>query len=142
VNHHDLFRRCADSLLSILAIELLAIEEGQHRLFGASTALSVSIAFMTRGRWLQFAFGLKGIAPLVHSNHRSVQWVWSSIFTCSYRVFSVSHVNGLFHVIHSSSCPGRVSFVTSRFLPQLWGQVCLKWALDGFALRLTESTQD
>ena len=59
--------------------------------------LLVSVRFSSH----QFALLLKGVATSLQSNHRSVQWVWSSIFTCSYSVFSVSHLNGVFHVVRS-----------------------------------------
>ena len=36
---------------------------------------------------------------LLHPNDRSVQWVWSSIFTVSCHVFSVSRTNSVFHVV-------------------------------------------
>jgi hypothetical protein len=38
----------------------------------------------------------------LHPNHRSVQWVWSSIFNRSYHVFSVSRTNSVFHVATSA----------------------------------------
>ena len=92
---HDLSRRYADFTIEIVATEF------RPRLIGACVTLSVSTTLMTGGYWFQFASLLKRVTALLHSNHRSVQWVWSSIFTCSYSVFSVSHLNGVFHVVRS-----------------------------------------
>ena len=101
--------RCADSVLEILATQRRPrlIRARATHLLSLSPTLSfhslhdgwllVSVRFSSH----QFALLLKGVATSLQSNHRSVQWVRSSIFTRSYRVFSVSRRNAVFHVVHS-----------------------------------------
>ena len=83
---------------------------GSSSFYGAHFIVLISLCSFPRwqfdiGRDLlgSHCFSAKITQPLftslLHPNDRSVQWVWSSIFTVSCHVFSVSRTNSVFHVV-------------------------------------------